>query len=100
MTVADLQKYLRAADPAVVLVSPRILARVIRDECKLPNLYWNIPHAKSYVCDRQCLFRHAEQADLEVEPDQVLPDTVVLLARPDALEMSNAERPAVLLKYW
>src|SRR5438128_652178 len=69
MNVADLQKILRAVDPAVVLVSPRILERVIRAECRLPNMYWNIPHSKSYVCDRQCLFRHAEQADLELEPE-------------------------------
>ena len=62
MTQADLQKVLRAVDPAAVLVSPRIIERVIREDCRLPNLYWNIPHWKSYVCDRQLLFRHAEQA--------------------------------------
>ena len=84
MTQANLQKALRAVDPAAVLVSPRILERVIRAECKLPNMYWNIPHSRSYVCDRQVLFRHAEQADLEVEPDQLLPETVILLARPPA----------------
>src|SRR5437588_6262138 len=100
MTVADLQKYLRAADPAVVLVSPRILERVIREDCKLPNIYWNIPHSKSYVCDRQCLFHHAEQADLELEPGQILPETVILLTRPAAEELSNLERELVLLKYW
>ena len=53
MTQADLQKALRAIDPAAVLVSPRILERVIREELQLPNMYWNIPHRKSYVCDRQ-----------------------------------------------
>ena len=84
MTQADLQKVLRAVDPAAVLVSTRILERVIRDDCHLPNMYWNVPHGKSYVCDRQLLFRHAEQADLELESDQLLPDTVILLCRPDA----------------
>jgi hypothetical protein len=100
MTVADLQKILRAVDPAAVLVSSRILERIIREECKLPNMYWNIPHSKSYVCNRQDLFRHAEQADLELEPDQLLPDTVILLSRPAAEELSNLERQVVLLKYW
>ena len=100
MTLAELQKILRAADPAAVLVSARILERVIREDCHLPNMYWNIPHAKSYVCDRQALFRHAEQADLELEPDQLLPDTVILLARPDPEELSNIERKQVLLKFW
>jgi hypothetical protein len=100
MRLADLQKTLGAADPAAVLVSPRILERIIREDCSLPNMYWNIPHAKSYVCDRHQLFRHAEQADLELEPDQVLPDTVILLAHPDAEELNNLERKMVLLKYW
>jgi hypothetical protein len=100
MTLADLQKILQAADRGAVLVSPRILERVIREECRLPNMYWNIPHARSYVCDRQVLFRHAEQADLELEPDQLLPETVILLARPDLEELNNLERKMVLLKYW
>src|SRR4051794_1786384 len=100
MTLAELQKVLRAADPAAVLVSPRIIERVIREDNRLPSLYWNLPHWKSYVCDREMLFRHAEQADLEIAPDQVLPDTVILLLRPDAEEMSNLERRPLLLKYW
>lgn len=100
MTLAELQRVLRAADPAAVLVSPRILERVIREDNRLPSLSWNLPHWKSYVCDREMLFRHAEQADLEIEPDQVLPDTVILLLRPDAEEMSNLERRPLLLKYW
>jgi hypothetical protein len=100
MTLAQLQKLLRAVDPAVVLVSPRILERVLRDEYGLPNLYWNLPHPRSHVCDRQTLFRHAEQADLELEPDQLLPDTVILLTRPDAEVLSDLERQPVLLKYW
>ncbi|MFO0925804.1 MAG: hypothetical protein U0736_02060 [Gemmataceae bacterium] len=66
----------------------------------MPNVVWNIPHGKSFVCDRQCLFRHAEQADLDLEPDQLLPDAVLLLLRPDAEEMSNLERKPLLLKYW
>ncbi len=100
MTQAELQKVLRAADPAAVLVSARILERVIREDYRLPNMHWNIPHYKSFVCDRQQLFRHAEQADLELESDQLLPDTVILLVRPDAEEMSNLERTRLLLKYW
>lgn len=100
MTQSELQKVLRAADTAAVLVSARILERVIREDYRLPNMYWNIPHYKSYVCDRQMLFRHAEQADLELESDQLLPDRVILLVRPDAEELSNLERKRLLLKYW
>ncbi|MBY0229273.1 MAG: hypothetical protein K2W96_08355, partial [Gemmataceae bacterium] len=100
MNLAELQRILRDADPAAVLVSPRILERVIRDDLGLPAMAWNLPHSKSYVCDRQMLWRHAEQADLQTEPDQLLPDKVVLLVRPEADQLSNLERPRLLLKFW
>jgi hypothetical protein len=100
MQLAELQKALRKADPAAVLVSPRILERVIREVCVLPSLYWSVPHALGFVVDRQLLFRHAEQADLEVGSDQLLPDTVILLARPDVEELSGPESKPLLLKYW
>src|SRR5438445_128686 len=100
MKVAELQKLLRDVGPAAVLVSPRILERVIREACNLPTLYWNIPHWKSYVVDRQTLYRHAEQADLELAPDQLLPNTVILLVRPAAEELSASEEKFLKLKYW
>ncbi len=100
MNLAELQRLLRDANPAAVLVAPRILERVVRDDLHLPPMHWGLPHGKSYVCGRHLLFRHAEQADLEIEPDRVLPDTVILLQRPEAEELSNLERPKVLLKYW
>src|SRR5947209_14464620 len=100
MRLPELQKALRAADPAAVLVSPRILERIIQEKSRVRGLGWGVPHTKCYVTDRQTLFRHAEQADLDLEPDQLLPDTVILLARPPAEELGALERKIVLLKYW
>src|SRR5262245_47982496 len=107
MNLAELQKTLREVDEAAVLVSPRILERVVRDACALPSFSWNVPHWKTFVANRQQLFRHAEQADLELQPDQLLPETVILLARPSNDELSwtdrsrdAGEKPRLLLKYW
>lgn len=100
MTVAELQQILRRADEGAVLVSPRILERVLREDLALPNTSWKVPHSHSWVCDRQSLFRHAEQIDLELAPGDLLPGTVLLLARPAADELSNLEVPNALLKYW
>src|SRR3954471_13607218 len=100
MRLADLQRALRAADEAAVLVSPRILERVIQQIADLSALHWGVPHAKCYVVDRQMLFRHAEQADLELEPDQLLPRTVILLARPSDDDLKNLETDYLLLKFW
>src|SRR5438128_9473568 len=87
MTVTELQRVLRAADPAAVLVPPRVLERVIQQVLNLPNLLWVVPHRKSYVVDRHILFRHVEQDDLNLESDQLLPQTVILIAEPTAEEI-------------
>src|SRR5262245_36077882 len=100
LDVAGLQEILQAVDTGVVLVSSRILERVLREAYALPNMYWNIPHNRSFVCPREMLFRHAEQADLELQPDQILPDTVLLLLKPDPEELSSLERPRLPLTYW
>jgi hypothetical protein len=101
MTLAELQQALRAADPRAVLVPPRILERIIVEAYDLRgSAVVGVPHRKCHVVDRRTLFRHAEQADLDLEPDQLLPDTVILLARPQAEELGDLERSLALLKYW
>src|SRR3954454_17603817 len=100
MTLAALQRVLREADPRAVLVPARILERIIIEAHDLRGPALNIPHRKCQVVDRQTLFRHADQADLDLEPDQLLPDHVILLSRPVTDELSDLERSRVLLKFW
>jgi hypothetical protein len=100
MTTAELQRTLRAADPRAVLVPQRILDRIILESQTLRGGPRTVPHRYCHIVDRQTLFRHAEQTDLDVAPDQLLPDTVILLARPPAEELSELERSNVLLKFW
>src|SRR5947208_5478340 len=84
MRMAELQQALRAADPAAVLVAPRVLDRVIQQAGGLPHLLWQVPHRQCFVVDRHVLFRYVEQDELDLDPDQLLPPTVILLARPTA----------------
>jgi hypothetical protein len=100
MKLHQLQQILRAADPAAVLVSQRVLERVIQEVLKLPTLLWAVPHRQSIVVDRQVLFRHVEQEELDLEPDVLLPPTVILLERPSSEELSAADAGALLRKYW
>jgi len=101
MTAAELQRILRQVDEKAVLVSARILERVVRDVLQLPGFFFSVPHQKSFVCDRQTLFRHAEQADLDLPPDHlVLPETVILLVRPENEHPSKLESEQLLLTYW
>jgi len=100
MKLAELQHALRVTDPAAVLVSPRVLERVIQEVYRLPALVWHVPHRQSCVVDRQILFRHVEQEELDLEADRLLPDTVVLLSRPTAEELDDTDRDGLLVKYW
>jgi hypothetical protein len=99
MTVTELQRVLRTADQAAVLVSARILDRVIQQVCRLPALVWVVPHRKSWVVDRQLLFHYVEQDDLNLGADELLPPKVILLAEPSPDEL-NEPAGAVLLEYW
>jgi hypothetical protein len=100
MTPADLQKALHNVEPAAVLVSARVLENMIRQTGQMSGLFWHVPHRKSFIVDRQTLFRHVDQDELLLGPDQILPMTVLLLAWPDKKELESADRGALLLKYW
>ncbi len=100
MKLAELQQALRTADPAAVLVAPRVLERVIQQVYRLPKFIWKMPHRRSCVVDRHVLFRHVDQDDLDLEPDQLLPPTVILLARPSMEWLNNSNPAALLLRYW
>src|SRR5258708_7907307 len=60
----------------------------------------HVPHERCYAFDRQVVFRAVEQDELELEPDRLLPPTVILLARPAPEELPAKGRDAILSKYW
>ncbi len=101
MRLAELQQALRAADPAAVLVSPRVLERLIQGQNQLSALFGHVPHRQSYVIDRPALYRYIDPDELELEPDRLLPFTVILLARPtEPNYLATADRGDILLSYW
>jgi hypothetical protein len=95
----ELKHALRTVDPGAVLVSQRLLARVIQEVHRLPTQFPQVPHQRSFVIDRQVLFRHVEQDELDLDPDRLLPPTVLLLVRPSA-EEGELDRAKTLQKYW
>lgn len=100
MKLGELQQELRAANPAAILVSPRVLDRVLRLEYKLPTLLPRPPHRRCYVVERHLLFRHVEPDELDLETEQHLPSTVLLLARPSPEELAADDPKPLRLKYW
>ena len=100
MKLQELKDALRAVDPSAVLVSHRLLARIIQEVHHLPTQFLQVPHHKSLVIDRQELFRYVEQDELDLDPDRLLPVNVILLVRPYGDDANLPDRPATLLKYW
>jgi hypothetical protein len=100
MRLSELQQALKAADPAAVLVAPRVLDRVIQRVGRLNNLFGEVPHRQSLVVSRPVLYRHVDPDELDLEPDRLLPETVLLLARPARNVLDNQDRESVLLEYW
>src|ERR1700722_10863534 len=108
MNLNDLQKSLRAVEPAAVLVPPRVLENIVKQSWNLSGFYWSVPHRSNFIIDRQTLFRHVDQEDLALEPNELLPPTVMMLSWPTTKDAagspSGEELPAgsaaLLLRYW
>jgi hypothetical protein len=100
MRLVELQQALRAADPSAVLVAPRVMERIIQRTAKLSNLFIEAPHSHCWVVDRALLYRHVDQDELDLEPDRLLPATVILLSRPSPNTLNLHERKDLLLEYW
>ncbi len=98
--VEELERRLRVADPAALLVSPRILRRVIKRDRNLPGIGLQVPHRKGYVIGSDALLRIVEPGEVGLGDRHPLPEVCILLARlrPERLA---ALRPAdVLTRYW
>src|SRR5205823_14967301 len=61
MSVGELRQALAVSDPAAVLVSPRVLRRIVQAELQVPYLLTQVPHENCYFFDRQVLFRRSEE---------------------------------------
>ncbi len=100
LTLADLEQALSAADPAALLVPPRILRRVIKKHSGLTGPGLQVPHRKSYVIGRDALLALADRADLGIKPDRKLPEALLLFPTPDPRKLRRLPPEATLLKYW
>jgi hypothetical protein len=97
---AELRQLLRAADPAALLVPPRLLRRVIKRDRQLARLRLQVPHHRSYVIGREALLALVDRAELDWEPDRALPPTLLLLARPEPEQLAALSRGLALVTYW
>ena len=100
LTPAELQRAVWAADPAAFLVLPRILRRVIKQDRRLAGFGLWAPHRKSYVIGRRALLEIVEKAELGLDPQAELPETVILLAQPNPHEFAALPAADLLVRCW
>jgi hypothetical protein len=100
ISLLELEQLLLTADPAALLVSPRVLRRVIRQDRRIPPLGFSVPHERCYVILRERLFDVVSRFELELDPSRELPNVVFLLRRPDEGELETRPAADVLFEYW
>ena len=89
---ASSSRRLHSVDPSAILVTPRLLRRVIKQSALLPGFGWRVPHRKSYVLSQSELLSIVDRDELDLPAGVALAETVILLARPaaDRLEANSA----------
>lgn len=95
--VFRIEQEIRARHPEVVFANPRTLRRVIRAERGLPAFWPRIPHRDIVIIAAR---RLAEIADDFWAFPADLPDTILLVARPDADRFRAAGLEPLLRAYW
>src|SRR6516165_30306 len=100
LTASELTGLLRAANPGAILLPPRRLRRVIKEDRSISGLGLQVPHQRSYTISRERLLRLMKREELGFAPDHHLPATLLLLTQPDPFELENRPREHVLRYYW
>jgi hypothetical protein len=100
LTIAELEGILQQAEPAALLVPPRILRRVIKKDRNLGGLGLQVPHRKSYFLGRDALLNIADRSELGLPADRELPAELLLFALPDPARLAARPREQTLLETW
>jgi len=79
----QLEHVLGTADPAVLLVAPRLLCRIIKCHRHIKGVGLQVPHRRCYVIERAALLQIVSPEEIGLAPDPDLPATLILIAQPN-----------------
>ncbi len=99
ITLVELQRAIRAAEPRARLILPRILRRVIKQDCGLTGFAFRVPHRKSYVIDARSLMNIVEPEEIGINA-QVLSGKLILIAQPDPRKLLVISPGYALVRCW
>ncbi|REK08931.1 MAG: hypothetical protein DWQ37_18870 [Planctomycetota bacterium] len=100
LAIAALDDALRAADPAVLVVAPRIVRRVIKHDAGIVTIGLRVPHPKTYTIDRETLLEIVDLDELDLPADARIPEQVILIARPTSEMLAELSPQDAVVKYW
>lgn len=99
--VAELERTLRATDPRVFLVRPRILRRVIKSGLGLARVGVHIPNRRLYVSSGNALRGVVSEEEIGLDRSTGhWPSVAILLERPTTEDLLASTREATLGDYW
>ncbi len=84
----------------MLVVAPRILRRVIKQDSGVGGIGLRVPHRKTYVVARDRLLSIVARDELDLAADAELPEQVILIARPSGEMLAELSPDESLLKYW
>lgn len=96
----ELESAIASVDSTAIFLPARILRRAIKQDRGLPDPGLSVPHRKSYVIGRDRLLQIVDRSELGISEQIELPETLILLPRPEAEQLAAMTRPRALLKYW
>lgn len=100
ITLAELEQALRSTDATARLILPRILRRVIKQDCQLAGWGLRVPHRKSYLISRERLLEIVDPAELAISGEAALAEKIILLAQPDPERLAAISAGEALIRCW
>ena len=98
--IEETVRALKQADSSAFLVVARVVRRVIKQEWELPALTTLVPHRKTWVIKRNSLIKLVDWDELGLAPDTPLPDSAILIARPDEKQLEKITVGQLKLQCW
>ena len=98
--VLDVERQFCERDSGAFFVLPRVVRRVLQNQLNITTPWLPPPHRKSCVVERDQLLWLVARDELGVEPDAVLPQRLILIARPEEDRLDEYSRGDLLRYYW
>ena len=100
LTTSELARVVREVEPAAFVVPGRIVRRAIKFDRGLPTVLFRVPHRLTYTIGGEAALKVVDRDELGLIDGEAPPETVILIAEPEADELAERTSAEVLRDYW